>query len=220
MKASYPPAALPRERRLGRSCVCTPHARRTHADDELCRPSARPRYSINPRESAVASGLIEAAGTQLVPGQLDALAWYEAKSLEYDTLAGAIENASDKEYDFVICLALVSILLFARTLKYASIDSRMSLLLLTFAYAAGSIFFFLVTFCLLFFGFVFAAQIYNGRLLIEGYTTFFLAFTNCFNLLFDAFDSSLFPPASSWVFWIWCAATRACANRRGVRARS
>ena len=179
-----------------------------------------PRYSINPRESAVASGLIEAAGTQLVPGQLDALAWYEAKSLEYDTLAGAIENASDKEYDFVICLALVSILLFARTLKYASIDSRMSLLLLTFAYAAGSIFFFLVTFCLLFFGFVFAAQIYNGRLLIEGYTTFFLAFTNCFNLLFDAFDSSLFPPASSWVFWIWCAATRACANRRGVRARS
>ena len=36
MKASYPPAALPRERRLGRSCVCTPHARSTHADDELC----------------------------------------------------------------------------------------------------------------------------------------------------------------------------------------
>ena len=65
MKASYPPAALPRERRLGRSCVCTPHGRSTHADDELCRPSARTRRTLSvgqQLESAASSRLLVSEG--------------------------------------------------------------------------------------------------------------------------------------------------------------
>ena len=41
-------------------CVCTPHARSTHADDELCRPSARTRRTLSvgqQLESAASSRL-------------------------------------------------------------------------------------------------------------------------------------------------------------------
>ena len=62
VRASYPPAARLRERRLGWSCVCTPHARSTHADDELCRPSARTRRTLSvgqQLESAASSRLVK-----------------------------------------------------------------------------------------------------------------------------------------------------------------
>lgn len=158
-----------------------------------------PRFTVEP----LANGSDVDLSTFSVPGQYDAQQWFEAKALKYDDLYYSGTRAANAEYDWLIALAFVSVFLFARMLKYARIDSRMSLLLHTFAYAAGSIFFFLLTFALLFLGFVFMAQVYLGRILIEGYLTFFEAFTSAFNLLFDSFDSDLFPGASSWPFWLW-----------------
>lgn len=90
-----------------------------------------------------------------------------------------------------------------RVLAYAHIDSRMSALVNTLRVALSSLVFFLVTFALLFLGFVFFSQLYNGRLLIDGYLTYFDAMNSCFNLLFDPFNSDLFPASTSWPFWIW-----------------
>lgn len=121
----------------------------------------------------------------------------------YESYTSTFQRASSAEENFVIALAFCAILLFSRTLRYAHIDVRMSLILRTLKVAAGTICFFLASGSLLFMGYVFFAQIYNGFILLQGYTTFFQAFTNTFNLLFDPFPGEDFPSASSWPFWIW-----------------
>mmetsp|Transcript_1916 Transcript_1916/g.5529 ORF Transcript_1916/g.5529 Transcript_1916/m.5529 type:complete len:628 (+) Transcript_1916:16-1899(+) len=121
----------------------------------------------------------------------------------YESYTSTFQRASSAEENFVIALAFCAILLFSRTLRYAHVDVRMSLILRTLKVAAGTICFFLASGSLLFMGYVFFAQIYNGFILLQGYTTFFQAFTNTFNLLFDPFPGEDFPSASSWPFWIW-----------------
>ena len=77
--------------------------------------------------------------------------------------------------------------------------------------AAGTICFFLLSGTLLFMGGVFFAQVYNGSILLEGYTTFFGCLINTFNLLYDPFPSDAFPSASRWPFYVWYERVRVSA---------
>jgi len=129
--------------------------------------------------------------------------WGQQLTLPYDSYSDAFAAASNAEENWIIALAFSSVLLFARVLKYAEIDARMSLLLRTLSIAAGTLLFYMVSGALLFMGWVFFAQAYNGWLLLPGYTTFFQAFTSVFNLLFDPFPNEDFPSSGKWPFWVW-----------------
>ena len=130
--------------------------------------------------------------------------WYEERlRLPYELYDDAIEAASSAEYNWLIALAFTALLLFLRVLRYAHIDARMSLMLTTLAVAAGTLLFFMASGSLVFFGFCFFAQIYNGYLLLPGYTTFFETLLSVFNLLFDPFPNEYFPSASKWPFYVW-----------------
>ena len=164
---------------------------------EVLTPIEFCEQSLNDSESSNVSELIHDSWN----GEIQE--WADRVTKPYESYSDVFEAASSAEENFIIALAFCAILVFSRSLRYAHIDIRMSLLLRTLKVAAGTLCFFLITGALLFMGYVFFAQIYNGFIMLEGYTTFFGAFTNTFNLLFDPFPGENFPSASRWPFWVW-----------------